>query len=388
MKAIIKKELFRFFGDKRMLATAIMPAVLLYVMYTFMGSSFSELYNVEEEYAYQINVVNLPDSLSFLEDMEGLAISKIKSEDIQIIKTAIEDEETDLLVVFPQNFDTEMIHYEVTESTEAAPNIDIYYNSANMESSYAYDTVTELLDQFEQSMANKFDICHGEDTYDLAKEEDISAMMVSMLMPMLILMMLFSGCLSSSAESIAGEKERGTIAALLVTPMKRRDLAIGKMISLSIIGLLSGVSSFIGIMLALPNLMSGSGMGEMKFYYEPKDYVVLFIIIITVTLVIVGMISIVSAFAKSVKEATSMCTPLMLLVTLIGVMNMMSNGMPEEWFWYLIPIYNTVQCMNGIFSMSYTMIPVLITSVANILYAGVFAFFLTKMFHSERIMYN
>ena len=42
------------------------------------------------------------------------------------------------------------------------------------------------------------------------------------------------------------EKERGTIATLLVTPMKRGQLAMGKIISLGIIGLLSGISSFVG----------------------------------------------------------------------------------------------------------------------------------------------
>jgi len=165
-------------------------------------------------------------------------------------------------------------------------------------------------------------------------------------------------------------------------------LALGKMISLSIIGLISGLSSFIGIMLSLPSLMGGSGLDNMKFGYTVKDYAVLLLVIIATTLLIVGAISIISAFAKSVKEAGSMATPLMLVVTLTGLTNMMSNGMPEEWFWYLIPIYNTVQCMNGVFSMDYVMLPVVITVIANVLYAGVFVVVLSKMFNSERIMYT
>jgi sodium transport system permease protein len=170
--------------------------------------------------------------------------------------------------------------------------------------------------------------------------------------------------------------------------MKRRDLALGKIISLSVIGLISAVSSFTGVMLSLPNLMGGSGVDEMKFGYTVSDYVVLFVVIVSTTLIIVGAISIVSAFAKSVKEAGSMCTPLMMAVTLTGVTNMVSNGMPEEWYWYLIPVYNTVQCMNGVFSMDYQMLPMVITVVANMVYAGVFVVVLTKMFNSERIMYT
>lgn len=385
---IIKKEFARFFGDKRMVFTALMPGLLIYALYSFMGDGMSQMYEPDEDYVYEINVVNMPQSLTFLEEMEEIELTKIEEKDTAAVKDAIKEEEADILVVFPENFDSDMLTYDVMTSTTPAPNVEIYYNSANTESSGAYGIMKEVLNGFEQSLANKFDICQGDKDYDLATEEDISAMIISMMMPMLVLIMLFTGCLSVAAESIAGEKERGTIATLLVTPMKRSDLALGKMISLSVFGLLSGLSSFVGIMLSLPNLMGGSGLEEMKFGYTVSDYVVLLFVIITTTLLIVGMISIISAYAKSVKEASSMASPLMILVSLIGVTNMMSNGMPTELYWYLIPIYNTVQCISGVFSMDYQMLPVIITCVANAIYSGILVVVLTKMFDSERIMYT
>lgn len=385
---IIKKEFARFFGDKRMVFTAIMPGILIYALYSFMGDGMSQMYVPDEGYIYEINVVNMPQSMAFLEEIEGVELNKIEAQEAESVKEAISEDEADILVVFPENFDAEMLAYDVLTATTPAPNVEMYYNSASTESSGAYSIMREVLNGFEQSMANKFDICQGDKQYDLATEEDISAMVISMVMPMLILMMLFSGCMSVSAESIAGEKERGTIATLLVTPMKRSDLALGKMISLSTFGLISGLSSFLGIMLSLPNLMGGSGLENVKFGYSVVDYAVLFAVIITTTLVIVGMISIVSAYAKSVKEAGTMASPLMIIVSLVGVTNMMSSGMPEEFYWYLIPIYNSVQCISGVFSMNYQMLPVIITCVANAVYAGIFVFVLTKMFDSERIMYT
>ena len=383
---IIKKEFARFFGDKRMVATALLPGVLIYVMYSFMGDGMTDMYMPDDDYVYEINIVNMPQTLAFLEDVEEVEVSEIDAKDAEAVKDAIREDEADILVVFPENFDTEMLAYDVMTATTPAPNVEIYYNSADTESSSAYSIMCETLNQYEQAFANKFDICQGDKEYDLASEEDVSAMIISMIMPMLVLMMLFTGCLSVAAESIAGEKERGTIATLLVTPMKRRDLALGKMISLSVIGLFSGISSFAGIMLSLPKLMGG--LEDVKFGYDVADYAVLLVVIIATTLLIVGMISIISAFAKSVKEATNMATPLMLVVTLTGVTNMMGNGMPEEWYWYLIPIYNTTQCMNGVFSMDYQMLPVVITCIANVVYSGVLVVVLTKMFGSERIMYT
>ena len=385
---IIKKEFARFFGDKRMVFTALMPGLLIYALYSFMGDGMAQMYEPEDGYVYEINVVNMPQSMTFLETMEGIELNKIEAKDAEAVKDAIREDEADILVVFPENFDADMLSFDVMTATTPAPNVEIYYNSADTESSEAYSIMKGTLNEVEQSLANKFDICQGEKEYDLATDEDVSAMFISMMMPMLILMMLFTGCLSVSAESIAGEKERGTIATLLVTPMKRRDLALGKMISLSVFGLMSGLSSFIGIMLSLPNLMGSSGLEEVKFGYTVVDYAVLFAVIITTTLVIVGMISIVSAYAKSVKEASTMASPLMVLVSLVGVTNMMSNGMPTEFYWYLIPIYNTVQCISGVFSMDYQMLPMIITCVANLVYASIFVVVLTKMFGSERIMYT
>ena len=40
--AIMKKELRRFFGDKRMIATLILPGLLIYVIYSLMGGALSE----------------------------------------------------------------------------------------------------------------------------------------------------------------------------------------------------------------------------------------------------------------------------------------------------------------------------------------------------------
>ena len=168
--------------------------------------------------------------------------------------------------------------------------------------------------------------------------------------------------------------------------MKLSELALGKMISLSVIGLMSAMSSFLGIMLSLPKLMGSSE--EMKLGYTAIDYVVLLLVIAATTLVIVGLISVISAFAKSVKEATNMTTPLMILVMVVSISNMLTDGMPQELYWYFIPVYNTVQCMNGVFSMDYQMLPVIITIISNVVCSGVLVAVLTKMFNSERIMYT
>jgi sodium transport system permease protein len=214
-------------------------------------------------------------------------------------------------------------------------------------------------------------------------------MIFSMMMPMLLLMLMFSGCMAVAPESIAGEKERGTIATLLVTPLRRSELAIGKISALSIIALLSGLCSFVGVLLALPKLM-GDGVEGMEInanIYQVTDYAWILGVILATILLFVSVISVISALASSVKEAAGYVSPLMILVTIVGVSGMFGSGSTPMWA-YFVPVYNSVQCISGVFSLSYEPIHILITMLVNCAAAGVFAFLLTKLFNSERVMFK
>lgn len=385
----MKKEFARFFGDKRMVFTSVLlPGIIIYAMYSFMGQGMSEQFDTSDK-TYNVSIANLPASMEMITDIDKMNVTDIKDADVEEAKEDLTNETTDLVIVFPENFDEKMIPYDASKATEAAPNIEVYLNSASTTSSAAYSMFESVADQVESSMANKFDVNAGDKEYDVATDEDQMAQFFAMLMPMLIMMFLFSGCLGIAAESIAGEKERGTIATLLVTPMKRNQLALGKMLSLSVMGILSGLSSFVGIMLSLPKMVQGMGEdASISNVYQPSDYVLLLFVILTATLLMVGLISIISALAKTIKEASTAVMPLMIIVMVLAISTMMGKGTPTEFYWYLIPLYNNVQCLSGIFSMDFNIVNIVITVVSDVIYAGVLVGVLSKLFNSERIMYT
>ena len=137
---------------------------------------------------------------------------------------------------------------------------------------------------------------------------------------------------------------------MLVTPAKRSHIALGKIIALSIIALLSGISSTLGTMLSLPKITGVGEEGVEANVYSAQDYILLAVIILSTVLLIVTLISIISAFARSTKEAGTYIMPLMIVVMLVGLSGMFSDGAKTELYNYVIPIYNSVQCMTGVFS--------------------------------------
>ena len=377
---IFKRELARFFGDRRMaLTTILLPGLMIYVLYTFMGNALSSQFSVEDTYRPTAVVENLPDSLSAALS-QALEIQE-EAEPMELVR----NQKLDLYIRFPAGFDEAVAAYDMA-SGKAAPQVEVYYNSAAATSGDGYNLVLEILNQYESSLVNKFHV-NWNGIYDLATQEDATGSIFSSMMPMLLLIFLFSGCMAVAPESIAGEKERGTIATLLITPTKRGSIALGKIMALSVISLLSGASSAIGTTLSLPKLM-GAASEQLTVTYGVGDYALLGVVILSTVLLLITLISIVSAFAKSVKEAQTYVTPLMIVVILVGVTAMFGGGAKTELCYYLIPVYNSVQCMVGIFAFSASPVLILTAVAANLAVTGLGVFLLTRMFNSEGIMFS
>ena len=382
---VMKKELARFFKDRRLcLTTLLLPGLMIYVIYSFMGDALGSQFTVSEDYTYQIEAIHLPDSVAEMSEELPVQFRSIDPSQQADAMNAVQNQELDLLLIFPQDFDAQVAAYDVS-SEAAAPNVEIYYNSAATESSEAYDQVTALLEAHETAIANKFDINRGSGTYDLVDAQDLAGMTFASLMPMLIMIFLFSGCTAVAPESIAGEKERGTIATILVTPIHRSELALGKIFSLSIIALLSGLSSTIGVLLSMPKLMGGTDIS--MTVYGLGDYAMLGLVVLSTVLLLIALNSIISAFAKSTKEAQTLIMPLMIIVMVIGVSGMFGEPTQDPLL-YLIPLYGSVQSMAAIFAFDFNMVHTAICVISTLCYAAACIFVLTRMFHSERIIFT
>ena len=266
----------------------------------------------------------------------------------------------------------------------------IYYNQNEMASSVIYQSMQSVLYLYHQQwVQNRY----GDTTIFVLDTQSIEldenkqqGQMMSLLLPMLTIMFLFSGAMAIGPESIAGEKERNTIATLLVTPVKRSHIAIGKVLSLSVLSLLSALSSFIGIITSLPKLMQSNDI-DMSIY-SLADYAQILFLLFSTVFVIVGIIAIVSAYAKNLKEAGTLIMPFYIITILVGLTSMLGSGPSTNVFAYLIPIYNTVQSLTAILTFeTNTWLYVLISILANIGYLVLFISILRMMFQNEKIMF-
>lgn len=370
--AIFKKELARFFGDKRMVVSILLPGILLYVVYSIMGSLLMNTFTPDEGLAPVVAVNQTPASLE--PALSRLELVEIDSE--ENVAECLSSGTAHVAILFPGDFDEVVATYEVSQG--AAPQVELFYDSSSTDSLAAYEMLNSILESYEISLVNKFDILES----DTASENSTMVQIFSMILPMLLMTFLHSGCMAVAPESIAGEKERGTIATLLITPVARGHIALGKIMALSLIAAISASSSALGVILSLPKLV-GSDLGSNP--YAMGDYVLLAVTLLSTVLLLVTLISLISAFAKSVKEAGTMCTPLMILVTILGV-TAFSGPSGSGYAQFLVPLYNSAQTMIRIFTISEATLPTLITVVSNLIYTAIGVWGLTALFRSEEIL--
>ncbi|MDE7086938.1 MAG: ABC transporter permease subunit [Clostridia bacterium] len=356
MKAIltiIKKEFARFFKDTRLMLTAlILPGLLIYAVYSLIGTITQSMVNDAPETNYTLYIEGLEDTSPFK------AVFDIKEDyTAETADEALKAGELDLIIAFP------------AEPTEK---IQIIFNSSEMKSQTAYYMAVEMLANYSET--------------DVADAQSTAKTVLKTVVPMVLIMLLFSGCMAVAPESIAGEKERGTIATLLVTPVKRSSIAIGKIAALSVIALLSGLSSALGLMFSLPNLTGGMG-GFSLAMYGVGHYAAILLVVLSTVLILVTLISIISAFAKSVKEASGFVVPLMILVMVCGLFSMFVTGTPSLGL-YFIPLFNSALAISTVLSGAVSAAAVAITVCTNVVFAALLVFVLTLMFKSEKFMFK
>jgi sodium transport system permease protein len=244
-----------------------------------------------------------------------------------------------------------------------------------------------LLSEYERSLVKKFDINGDPDeNYDLNTGSDFGTVLIMSMMPMLVIMLIFQGCMVIAPEAIAGEKERGTLGTLLATPARRTDMALAKVISITLFGFLGALATFTGLMLSLPNMMQAEGMSMEGF--TVREYLMILLVTISTVSVFVALLSVLSAFAKSVKEANSYAAPFLMMSIGLGLSSMFTGGSLKEFYFYLIPIFNSAQSLNAIFNLEINAVNIAVTSLSNVAFALVLVGVLAMMFSSERIVFD
>ncbi len=402
---IMKKELFRVFGDKKMIMSLyIMPAIIVIIVYGLMGKMIGAMESDIEEHVATVTVVNGTDDLKAIMDSSGYKetadVTFLTEDEYRAQKDELEngilEGDNDLVIYLDPDFESKVKDY---ENGSAVPELDVFYNGTEEYSSQAYYNFSSAVEAGYQSklLADRFGnlgylTAFTENVKEIYKEEKANTQFMSMMLPYLIVMMLFAGVMSIGVDAIAGEKERGTLSSMLITPAKRRDIVLGKLVSMAILASISAVVYCIAMVIAIPLMgmdsagLSSGGFGAVSFGFV--QIIELFLNMLVLVYLYVGIVGLLAVLAKDTKAASSMISPVYIVVILFGIMTMFSFGREIPFYRYMIPIYGNALAIKDLVSNELQFIN-FISSIAGTLVLGIaFTVAITRAFESEKIMFN
>lgn len=400
-KNIIKKELTRVFTDKKMVISLfILPGVLIMVMYSIMGGLLSNLEKDIEEHIPTVYIQNAPEDLGNILDAVDYKVNIIylKSSDAtDNIKDGIFKGDIDLLVVFDEGFKEAIQAYK--KIGDPIPEVRTFYNpsedysnaakgnfTSNVLYTYQQSLLAERLGNIEQLQV--FYIDKDPEAGIIMDESKAGGKFLAMLLPFLINIMLFQGAMGLGMDTITGEKERGTLSSMLVSPIKRSEIVFGKLVSLGILTSLSAVIYTVSVVIGIQKLGGGT-MGAMaSIKFTPIQIIQLFAMLIVLVYLYVSMVALVAVYARTQKEAGTYVTPLYILVMLGSILTMFSSGGEKGIEYYAIPVYNGAIAMQDLLVGELTMAKFGVTVGSLALLALLITTLVTRAFNSERVMFN
>ena len=395
MKTIYKKELARIFKDKKMIFSVfLLPVLIMVGIMALVGNLATRQVEDIENHRSIVYMINEPDSFSaFLEAADlNMEVNTIKTDgERENVMDLLRNGDADLLIEFPENFDSMIQEY---QTGDEVPQIKTYYNPSEDYSSSAYELISnQTLEAYRQTLLSQrvadmnglqiFTV--NSDNKDMIVQDDqkASGKALGMMLPYFITILLFAGAMGIGTDMIAGEKERGTMASLLVTPVKRKSIVLGKVFALMTI---SGISSVIYIVVmgaTFPKILGGDSGLDIEI--TPEQIVMIGILLVAIAFLYSAIVILISVFARDLKEASTYITPAYMVVLVIGMMTMFTTseaGMKD----YLIPFYNTALALKGILTSEVTMAQYGVTLVMTLVLGGILMAVIAKASDCEKVM--
>ena len=392
IKTVFLKELKRFFTDPRMLLALFLPGILIFVVYSFMGNIMGQAiadtsvtYSTYE-IAYTDNSgVAIPSIISFFDSyLQNSESEKTNHRSYHVFESAkvadakqdIKDAKYDVLIVFSDNFETNVFG---VHDPNVINHIDLYYNGASKKATQAYSILGQGVSLTYNNYYMNVDENYQVIDANASESNFVAGQSMGFIFPMVTVSLLFSTVMSTCPDAVAGEKERGTLAAMLLTPIKRSELALGKILALCVVSAASGLVSFAGLAGSIPKLMGG-----LEFTFTPVTIVLLAFLVISTLLLFVTFGLTVSSVAKTTKEAMSYLGPCTMIFMLIAIVPSIVDTKPIGFAF--VPLVNMASCMSQLVGGGVTTVYFLITILVNLGVAGLFVFLTTRIFNNERLM--
>jgi sodium transport system permease protein len=408
IKIIAIKESLDLFRDKRtILSMIIIPVIAIPLLVSAIGwFSFSTIKKLQDKTSV-IAIMGSElavDQADLLGNTAGLEV--IAPPENLSSAELIHQEHVKLVVSFNDGIETAFDNLAAVETGEQGdevpftelPGIDLIYDSTDDEAGIIRSKVENILLEYRDATVTKWLV--GQDIkpqivrpwpikkVDVAPPAKKAAEFLSKFLPYMILLLCLQSAMYPAMDLTAGEKERSTIETLLVNPVSRVDIVLGKYIAVSLMAIGSAVFTLGSEYIYFKWFVGSFADGAFNLELEPTSILMALALLVPVAMLFSAMLLAISIYARSMKEAQSYIGPLMMLIIFPSMASMIP-GVELGWGLTLIPVFNVTLVMKSALLQDYSEILKMITVFGvNGIYAIIGIFIAVKLFEREKVIFR
>ena len=219
---------------------------------------------------------------------------------------------------------------------------------------------------------------------DVATKGEQAGLILSMFIPMVIAIWTASSAIQPSIDMTAGERERGTLEALLCLPCSRMQLLAGKWLAVASITSAGVALQIGGLLFAIAFLASASVLGIPTL--SITSILLLLSAIVIFTIMVVAFELALAMKAHSVKEAGSLLGPAIIFIIFPALFTQVINLDGVESWWFAIPLVNILLAMRELLLDRVISEHVFVWLISSLFYAGIAAWYAAKQFKREDLV--
>ena len=374
---ILKKELREVFRDKKSLAMMLIIPVLIPLIIIGMSALF------ESETSTDVNTYN---KIGFNYELSDIELEILDSLEIDY---SINDTES-----LEEEFNKQEINSYITKENN---HYVINYDSANIESSGSASLAESFLEAYKSILENNYLLSNNVDvsefnnllTYEekTQEQQNYFANYIVNYAFLFILMAITVSATYPATDATAGEKERGTLETLLTFPIKSKDIIIGKLLSVTLSSIITGVLGLILSVLAILYVGNTYDIYSGSTLLNASIIIYALIIIIAYSIMISGLCIAIASMSASFKEAQSALTPLTFIAFFPGMIVFMID-ISNNAILSLIPFINFSMIFTDVTNNNLNILYLILMFISTIVIITIVITYIIRQYKSEKILFN
>ncbi len=384
---VYSKEVRENLRDRRSLFNSVLLGPILFPI-LFIGLAYFTGSKQQEraEKVLEVPVVgaeNAPNLVNFLEQ-QGVVIQPAPDDP----EAAVRSQDVQVIIRIPEQF--------AQQWTDGEPAVvEVIADPSRRESSIPMQRVRGLLNaygaQIGQLRLQLRGVSPNLGTAIMVKDVDLSTpqsrgMLVMIMLPYVLMITAFTGGMHLAIDTTAGEKERKSLEPLLINPVPRWQVMLGKMLATATYAFASLLLTLLAFRFAFPLLPAGALGVDLNLSTSAIGSILL--TVSPVVILAAAMLSTLAALAKSLREAQSYMG-LVFMIPMIPSLIFMVNPMKPETWMMAIPMFSQ-NMLIGEFVRGEAINPLWLSlSMGSTLLIGIaFAAVAATLFNRPRIVFS